>query len=120
MSGAATSDWSSVTKWFDDLVELAASEREVRLVKGRLPSAIANDVRSLLAAADLTGVFERRADLLLEAIPQDVYASLKSGTVVGPFVVDRLIGRGGMGEIYAAHRSHPSFEQRVALKLLRP
>lgn len=39
--------------------------------------------------------------------------------MVGPFAVDRLLGRGGMGEVYLAHRQGADFEQQVALKILR-
>jgi tetratricopeptide (TPR) repeat protein/tRNA A-37 threonylcarbamoyl transferase component Bud32 len=39
--------------------------------------------------------------------------------MVGPFAVDRLLGRGGMGEVYLAHRTGADFEQQVALKILR-
>lgn len=48
------------------------------------------------------------------------YASLEPGAIVGGFRVERLIGRGGMGEVYLAHRDGVDFDQRAALKLLRP
>jgi serine/threonine-protein kinase len=41
-----------------------------------------------------------------------------AGSVIGPFTVEALIGRGGMGDVYrAADREHG---RAVALKLLRP
>jgi Protein kinase domain len=44
--------------------------------------------------------------------------SVPVGTVIGPFTVEALIGRGGMGDVYrAADRENGS---PVALKLLRP
>src|SRR5512144_2761783 len=45
--------------------------------------------------------------------------SLAPGTCLGPWRIQNLIGRGGMGEVYAAARADGAFEQRVALKLLR-
>ena len=45
--------------------------------------------------------------------------SLATGTCLGPWRIEKLIGRGGMGEVYAAIRADGAFEQRVALKLLR-
>lgn len=48
------------------------------------------------------------------------YSSLDAGVVIGGFRVERLIGRGGMGEVYLAHRDGADFDQRAALKLLRP
>lgn len=37
---------------------------------------------------------------------------------VGPYEVDRLLGRGGMGAVYLAHRADGQFEQQVAIKLI--
>lgn len=37
---------------------------------------------------------------------------------IGPFVLRRLLGRGGMGSVYLAERADGGFEQTVALKLL--
>ena len=41
---------------------------------------------------------------------------LEAGTRIGAYVVDELLGHGGMGEVYAAHRGDGQFEQRVAIK----
>ena len=37
---------------------------------------------------------------------------------IGPYVLDRLLGRGGMGAVFLAHRSDGQFEQDVAIKLI--
>jgi len=37
---------------------------------------------------------------------------------IGPYEVDRLLGRGGMGAVYLAHRADGQFEQKVAIKLI--
>jgi tetratricopeptide (TPR) repeat protein len=37
---------------------------------------------------------------------------------VGPYEIDRLLGRGGMGAVYLAHRVDGQFDQRVAIKLI--
>ncbi|MCP3959118.1 MAG: serine/threonine protein kinase, partial [bacterium] len=41
------------------------------------------------------------------------------GSRIGPYRVERLLGRGGMGAVYLAVRADDEFEQRVALKLLK-
>jgi predicted Ser/Thr protein kinase len=45
------------------------------------------------------------------------HGSLERGTEIGRFVVLGLVGRGGMGEVYAAH--DPELDRKVAIKLLR-
>ena len=37
---------------------------------------------------------------------------------VGPYELDRLLGRGGMGAVYLAHRADGQFDQNVAVKLI--
>src|SRR5688572_17609012 len=43
---------------------------------------------------------------------------LPAGTRLGPYVLDSLIGRGGMGEVYRAHDSR--LNRTVAIKILAP
>lgn len=45
--------------------------------------------------------------------------SLPPGARVGPYLLVRELGRGGMGVVYLATRSDESFQQRVAIKLIR-
>jgi eukaryotic-like serine/threonine-protein kinase len=44
--------------------------------------------------------------------------STLAGMVLGSYVLDRLIGRGGMGQVWLAHRADGRFEGQVAVKLL--
>ena len=37
---------------------------------------------------------------------------------IGPYELDRLVGRGGMGAVYLAHRADGQFDQQVAIKLI--
>src|SRR6478609_291102 len=46
-----------------------------------------------------------------------VAASLARGTEVDRFIVLGLLGRGAMGEVYAAH--DPELDRKIAIKLLR-
>ena len=41
-----------------------------------------------------------------------------AGRRIGPYVLDGLLGRGGMGVVYRAHRADGEFEQKVAIKLI--
>ena len=37
---------------------------------------------------------------------------------IGPYEIDRLLGRGGMGAVYLAHRADGHFDQQLAIKLI--
>src|SRR6185503_5192104 len=50
-------------------------------------------------------------------LPDSVPATLQRGASIGRYVVLGLVGRGGMGEVYAAY--DPELDRRVAVKLLR-
>ena len=41
------------------------------------------------------------------------------GTRIGPYRIDRELGRGGMGTVYLAVRGDDQFQKRVALKVLK-
>ena len=77
------------------------------------------EVDSLLAAAqDATGFIEAPAlaahgHVLDQAIPD-------TGTAIGPYVIERELGRGGMGVVYLARRNDGAFTGAVAIKLLPP
>ncbi|MGN6104281.1 MAG: protein kinase domain-containing protein [Kofleriaceae bacterium] len=49
---------------------------------------------------------------------QEPGAELAAGTMVGEYRVERLIGEGGMGRVYAA--THPVIAKRAAIKVLHP
>lgn len=74
----------------------------------------------MLAAEDGEGILDSGLTTDAGAAAVSEYASLAPGAIVGGFRVERLIGRGGMGEVYLAHRDGADFDQRAALKLLRP
>lgn len=45
--------------------------------------------------------------------------ALGPGVRLGAYVLEELVGRGGMGEVYRARRVDEQFEQRVAVKIVR-
>jgi eukaryotic-like serine/threonine-protein kinase len=64
---------------------------------------------------DLAGVADNaKADALANPV-----ANERIGTTVGAYTIDSLQGRGGMGDVYRAHRSDASFDRVVAIKIIR-
>src|SRR5690606_14976003 len=62
------------------------------------------------------------ASLALAMTEDDEIASralAMTGERVGPWRFIRLIGRGGMGQVYLAERADGAFTQEVAIKVLR-
>ena len=114
------SEWAEISLYFETLVDLPLATREGRLVKLPTDPFVINELRSLLDAEALVGVLDVPTMQAFETVDKIEYASLAPGTVIGGFCIERLIGRGGMGEVYLANRKAASFSQRVALKLLRP
>lgn len=108
--------WDAVMAAFDAIAPLAGEARAAALAG--LASDIAPQVERMLTAAELTGVLDcGPVGLAVGSAAQP--ATLPEGSRIGGFVVDRLLGRGGMGEVYLATRDDPTFRQQVALKLLR-
>lgn len=108
--------WDAVMAAFDAIAPLAGEAR-VAAIAG-LASDIAPQVERMLTAAELTGVLDS-GPIGLAGSTAAQPTTLPEGSRIGGFVVDRLLGRGGMGEVYLATRDDPSFRQQVALKLLR-
>jgi serine/threonine protein kinase len=77
-------------------------------------SDLAAKVRLLLNASEREE--QRIASLLSER--EKGKASESEGRRIGPYVLDGLLGRGGMGVVYLAHRADGEFEQKVAIKLI--
>ena len=105
-----------VDELLDDLFDLPEGERLANLRARHIDdSAVMAEVESLLRSASASGGF-----LSMSPKPAgDPLPDEALGLRLGAWRITRLIGRGGMGEVYEAARADGNFEQRVAIKLLQ-
>ncbi|MEO6866288.1 MAG: protein kinase [Gemmatimonadaceae bacterium] len=80
-------------------------------------AALRDEVILLLAAASEDRYGLDHARLL---VPRSHEGEEKVGSIVARYRLIRLIGRGGMGTVYEGVRSDEAYDQRVAIKLIRP
>jgi eukaryotic-like serine/threonine-protein kinase len=106
--------WRQITGVFHD-----ALTRETAMREAFLDQACAHDpalraeVEAMLAADQGAGRFGEEPAL---ALARDEPRRFEPGEALGPYVIESLIGAGGMGEVYRAH--DPRLERDVAIKVV--
>jgi predicted negative regulator of RcsB-dependent stress response/predicted Ser/Thr protein kinase len=112
----STERWNRLEDVFAEALALPASQRSAFVERACGDDAeLRSDLDGLLVAHESSGVL----DVAPRAASPAPQPSLASGARLGPWRIERLIGRGGMGEVYAATRADAAFDQLAALKLLR-
>ena len=107
--------WVVLSPLLDELLALEGAARVDRVSQiSRDDRALANQLQALL---DQQGTIEQSG--FLEGVllrPTD--ESTLAGQIVGSYTLDQVLGQGGMGTVWLAHRSDGRYEGRVAVKLL--
>ncbi|MCB1008898.1 MAG: serine/threonine protein kinase, partial [Acidobacteria bacterium] len=113
-------DWAELDRLLDELLDLPEPDRVPRLEKlfSARPQLAVALRRALDDAAAGARVEERFPSLLEFDASADGDATTPSERV-GVYRIRELLGEGGMGTVYLAERADGSFEQTVALKVLR-
>ncbi|MEL6615751.1 MAG: serine/threonine-protein kinase, partial [Bacteroidota bacterium] len=110
-----------VTDLFLEALAVPDAERDAWLHESVSDPDIRERVHALLANHTPTGLLDEPAFV---RAPEDLGVEASGdpflGQTVGPWHVVDLLGRGGMGTVYRAERHDESFDQSVALKLVRP
>lgn len=114
------SRWNSLERLFAELAGADADTRARRLADvGAEDPALRTELEALLQAADAPANPLDTPPVF--ALPQSEAAlgggPFQAGSRVGPYVLERLIGEGGMGWVWLAERIDGTLKRKVALKL---
>ena len=110
--------WEELDELFEQAVALPAED-----VDAFCRSACAGDdelyelLRDLVASAEASDETVKRS---ISKIARDVAEDTPlTGESIGPYRLEELIGRGGMGDVYLASRADGAFDKKVAIKVVR-
>src|SRR6185503_9235370 len=119
--------WQRARALFDQLADSPPAQWEARLAAlcpddDEVRREALDLLQADLAAAGATDVGERARAAVADLAARDeaAWSERLVGERVGPYALVRELGRGGMGAVWLAERADGEFEQRVAVKLIRP
>lgn len=118
--------WLSLSPLLDELLDLPPPARAERLAALQAEDAdTADQLRRLLAQADeleaegfMSEPVVPQWQEALAAVPDDEPPPDLAGQALGPYVLERQLGQGGMGTVWLARRADGRFEGQVAVKFL--
>jgi eukaryotic-like serine/threonine-protein kinase len=110
--------WTQIEALFQEAVDLPPDSREAFLLhRCGDDSQLREEVLSLLSYDS------HEKDPLLDALQASaatlVVEEPTAGRMLGPYRIEREIGRGGMSVVYSAVRADGEFQKRVAIKLIK-
>jgi hypothetical protein len=115
--------WARIRQIFEDAVEQPQPAR-ARYVAAQCGEDVTllREVKSLLANHEQSGDFlnEPVVDIAssLSAM-DDLTGEFPRFAALGPYKLERRIGRGGMGSVWLASRSDHAYERKVAIKMVK-
>lgn len=125
-------EWQRARALFEAAVERPEAERRAFVIdacaaEGPPAVKIRDNVLAMLMADDPAtrgdnGLAQAAPDLIaqFDADAEDGERQVLVGMRIGPWKLERQLGHGGMGAVYLAERFAGDFEQRAAIKLVRP
>jgi serine/threonine protein kinase len=110
--------WKQVKDIFSAAVELPHDKR-VSFIEEKSggDALIVQEVHTLLDSDDEVEDFIENPTMAVSQLVRDETAL--AGKKIGSYLIEKEIGRGGMGAVYSATRADEHFEKRVAIKLIK-
>ena len=113
------STWDRIRPAVDSALDLAPNERDQFLSALRTTDPeLAALVEQFLSSELSHDGSQTEGAPGAAPLPAATAPATLAGMMLGSYVLDRLIGRGGMGQVWLAHRADGRFEGQVAVKLL--
>ncbi len=122
--------WAQIRQIFDGALERSEVDRAAYLrVTCARDDELRREVESLLSSHDVAGDFLDKPAANFSVSVSGTTRTLVSSSVelpeypagyrVGPYELQKCIGRGGMGSVWLATRFDSDFKKRVAIKLVK-
>ncbi len=107
-----------IKELFDLAIQYPENEREAVVDASDYSDAVKAQVKRLLQVdvgeVELTGTIIDSVQIGLDIKP------IKAGMKIETYVLTQLLGQGGQGEVWLAHRDEDDFSHQVAIKFLKP
>lgn len=119
MSAPDSRQWAEVERIFEQASELSGLQRAEFLNRECPNAELRAEVESLLQHSRETGLS------VANALKQAASSALSEaddrliGIRLGPYRIESLLGRGGMGAVYLASRADQHYDKQVAIKVVR-
>lgn len=109
-------NWEKISTVYEKALSLSSEDREAYLLS-TLSTKELEQVLKLLSADEAANNFLRHTTQKIHA--QHIETLPLIGHTVGNFIIEELIGTGGMADVYIGSRNDERFTQKVAIKVLK-